>query len=276
MLKSPRLGGMSLWAVVALVGFSFTTAAHAAPPLELDNWDVPFAPNNPFTCNAAGCVSQTSSQVSMPGVNRVATLRQENAGTGSVPGTSVGSIAGVKDGGATVKIDNGGTKYLSFQTGENVFASLDLTYGFAERYVNRIELNIANKTSHPFSVALFTLNDDDPMNLKFDFQTDYKVAAAQVDEELLKFPGTVSTSELLIIYNPLASSGMSFSFQAGGNIPWMAPTFDDDGRASDLHLELCCVASQVPEPDTWAMLLFGFFGIGLFARKARTSLPAAI
>ncbi len=250
--------------MVGAVVIALSTSTAKAVHFEIDDWSTGFDPN-PITCNVAGCSSETNSQfgINPSGkVDRKATLYQKNDGTGPVPGTSVGALAETRSSGATVNTDNG--NYLVFQTGEGVYGSLDLLYGFDARFIPVVFLNVANLTDKDFNVAVFTLNEAGD---EFDFQVSYLVEARHVHEEELYFPKAVSTDELLIIYNPLAAMGSSWSFRANGLVNWEWDGFDEDKKASDIHVELCCIA--IPEPSTWALLMAGFFGFGIATKVTR-------
>jgi hypothetical protein len=69
-------------------------------------------------------------------------------------------------------------------------------------------------------------------------------------------------------------------FNATGSA-WVDPFFDAPGGytiiTSDGIGNLPLLASPVPEPSTWAMLLLGFTGVGFIAyrRKSKPALMAA-
>jgi hypothetical protein len=57
----------------------------------------------------------------------------------------------------------------------------------------------------------------------------------------------------------------------------MSPTGANPAIIERGNVQIATVASAVPEPSTWAMLLLGFAGIGVMAyrRKAKPALMAA-
>jgi hypothetical protein len=69
---------------------------------------------------------------------------------------------------------------------------------------------------------------------------------------------------------------MGFSTSKSENMDLYGTYYPDFGTNSPLGLQVD-VASAVPEPSTWAMMIFGFAGVGFMAyrRKSKPALMAA-
>jgi hypothetical protein len=82
-------------------------------------------------------------------------------------------------------------------------------------------------------------------------------------------PFTIGASDTLVV--PTGATKLYFGFADGAGF------FGPSGFYQDNSGQLNVVASAVPEPSTWAMMILGFLGIGFMAyrRKSKPALMAA-
>ncbi|MBL8590261.1 MAG: PEPxxWA-CTERM sorting domain-containing protein [Methylobacteriaceae bacterium] len=74
---------------------------------------------------------------------------------------------------------------------------------------------------------------------------------------------------------PFTNSGMSFTAAGAGTIAFYFGTSSRDNIGPLLDNVKLDISAGVPEPSTWAMMLIGFAGLGLAARRRRRMADAA-
>lgn len=234
---------------IATVGLTvfFVTSAHAGVAVEFENWATQFSPN-PMVCNTGmGCtVMQTQTNIlphTHPGftVDRTATI-DVNSG----PSGELAQAQTYPSGDSHCGVPNG-MGCLMFTTGESTYASLTLQYDFSsQQLIDNIGFEIANPGSHPFVVDAFYWNGS-----TFMFGDEYSVAAMSGEHEYtFDFPTGTMTEKVEIVYNPLLGHE--------GHQP----------QQPDIEAELCCGATNVPEPGSLVLFGSGVLGVaGLFRHK---------
>ena len=147
-----------------------------------------------------------------------------------------------------------------------MFGSLSLDYQFASaQNLTNVGIQIANPGANAFNVDAFFYNGTD-----FTFADQYTIAGGTTATTFrFDFPSGATSSDVLIVYNPLQPTGLSFSQAAGGPVAYTIPEVLFTGPAEGIHAELCCVMANVPEPSAWALMLAGFLVAGAGARAAR-------
>jgi hypothetical protein len=264
------LAGVAALAL-GLGGLVAAAPAGAATPLDFENWKTDFpGPSHSIVCDAAPCQATTGTQAGIlptGAVSRRATI-DESAGSTPVPvlpdmtaATNLGCLA------------SGGDGCLSFTTGEQVFGSLSLDYRFATAQdLTNVGIQIANQsTTNAFSVDAFYFDGS-----SFVFADQYSVPTLTSGRFTFDFPAHTMADEVLIIYNPLAATGQSFSQNAGAPVDYVIPSAQFTGPVDDIRAELCCVMANVPEPSDWTLMLVGFLGVGAAMRGARRLQRAAV
>lgn len=144
--------------------------------------------------------------------------------------------------------DTGTVNFLSFGAGDtanNGIAALSVDGLTAGHVYNLSFLYGSFSTNFGSTQSIFVQDNGNPI-------------------ALLSTPG--STNDLSHVFNPF-----SFNFTAPGTSVVLSFTDKSGSTASvDGLLDNVSVSTAIPEPSTWAMMLFGFVGIGFLTyRRSR-------
>jgi hypothetical protein len=185
------------------------------------------------------------------------------------PGTSTLGMSGVNNQGLPSTIT------ATDVIGNNVALGNDIKIGQLT-WVNRA----TSGTDQNFDVEYaFTLSLTNPSNAVFTqtFDLDVKQFTNSAGDEVFSLTQFPTASYTVGGYT---ISDISFDLQAGGGASyngtnWLNP--DPSGRQesnTSVMYITADIAAAVPEPSTWAMMIFGFFGVGFMAyrRNARPAL----
>lgn len=243
------------------------------PPVEFEDWSTVFT-TNPLGCSTSGCSVSTNETGIMPlgTVDRWATIDVGHAGT-NANGYSTPAGARIKPAAACGNAMNEGC--LNFSVGNDSTGSLSLNYKFSTPLILRNSSILVNNFigSSAYYLDAFYY---DAISSSFKFADEYKVNPGDNKSFIFDGFGADPISEILLIYNPLAASGMSYSQTAGANIGYVIPGFDPTSRPAggSIETELCCVTANVPEPANWVMLIAGFGLTGATIRRRRSMIAA--
>ncbi len=252
-----RLNHRRAAAFVALASCLLWGSAAIADPVrvEFEDWSTPFAPNNPIQCTGPSCSVTTGPTVIgplvTPVVKRTATLESTSGSASS--GQAAAEIFGS---GCAVDPTEG---CLQFTTNDKMFASLTLDYNFSQaQTLGNIGLKVMNLTSgKEFGVAVFY--DDDPLDpLHWHYAAGHRIDSGDVETYVFDLGGH-TTTDVRVVYNPLSQG------TGDGAITDWDTTFAG-GPQDSLHVELCCVMTNVPEPASVPLVAMAVGALALTRR----------
>lgn len=252
----PRFNHCRAAAFVALAACMWWGgAAMAAPaPVEFEDWSTPFFPNNPIECTGPSCQVTTGPMIIgplvTPVVKRTATLDSTSGSAGLATAEIFGS-------GCSVDPTEG---CLRFTTSDLMFASLTLDYNFSQaQTLEDIGLKVKNLANgKEFGVAVFY--DDDPLDtLRWHYAAGHRIDAGDAETYVFDLGGH-TTTDVRVVYNPL-SQGTG----AAAITDW--DTTFAGGPQDSIHVELCCVMTNVPEPASVPLVALAVGALALVRHR---------
>lgn len=240
-------------------------SAYAAPTVEFEDWSTPLSPN-PLSCSGlapgGGCSPGSPSATTGPQgnitplpagqVTRTATLNETVAG-GDAVGFSGQVNAATMSGGCATDPTEG---CLVFATGKGSVGSLTLNYKFAAaKNLQNVGLKINNAISPTtFDVAAFYLDSASVWHF-----SDLYTILGHSPTKTYAFDFGAMTDQVEFIYNPLSGTDLTY-------VPAGIPGADFHIAVDDIDVELCCVMTNVPEPDSLSLLGFILLSIAAVRR----------
>ena len=157
---------------------------------------------------------------------------------------------------------------LCYEDGPNIDLTVDPCVAPGNDSLANVQAAIEAATGFLVDLDLYGKSDDNPELFSFspDINLDEYLATNWnvLDGSLIKYV-TVKAADDFKVYevpDPGSSSGLADTFgliNTGGNQPAIS------------HISFWNATAPIPEPSTWAMLLFGFGGIGFAMRRRKSA-----